>query len=199
MIFNPYNLPPVINRNVPLFPSRHACGNLVYADIQSDYPVFYTRYAASPNGEYLRYGHSPIHACPACDYPLDLDWMRPLYLVQPMPFEMATRTETRKVCSNCWGQLHMGNRDVPVYDDDGNLIEGSHRLVLCHDCMYETIGYVTQRYVGFARERDYLDYGNCLIGLAEALELTEADGLPIRVGRNQPKLTVAENMAMMGF
>lgn len=193
-IRNPYAAASPIDYDTPLFPQRHACGRVLFADLRGDDPIFYA--VASPTDYRMKESRS-ILACPHCHYPLDMDWMRPLYLVEPMPFEMAVRTESRKVCSNCWGQVTMSRHDLTVHDDDGNPLPGAHRIVLCHDCRYETIGYVTQRWVGHAREQDYLDYGRCLIGLAEALELTEADGLPIRV--NQPILTPTESLAQLGY
>lgn len=190
-IRNPYTDESPIDHDTPLFPRRHACGRVLFADLSGDYPVFYARASAN---DHRRKEDRPILSCPHCDYPLNLDWMRPLYLVEPMPYEMAVRTESRKVCSNCWGQVVMSRRDVPAYDDEGNLLPGSHRIVLCHLCRYETLGYVTQRWVGHAREQDYLDYGRCLIGLSEALEIS--DGLPIRI--DQPK-SQKELLAAMGF
>jgi hypothetical protein len=201
-IRNPYPDTSPIDFTRYLIPTRHACGEILYADLEGDYPVFFSRHAVThkitPTGaSHPLLTSRPILSCPRCDYPLDMDWMRPLWLVSPMPYELAARTISRRVCSNCWGQLDMSARDIPVYDDEGNQIMESHRLVLCHDCQYETIGYVTQRWVGYAREQDYLDYGLCLIGLSEALELTEADGLPIRV--NQPKQTQAQLLESLGF
>jgi hypothetical protein len=194
-IRNPYPDTSPIDFTRTLIPTRHACGEILYADLEGDSPVFYNRHAVTPTEHPLTTSR-PILSCPRCDYPLDMDWMRPLWLVTPMPYELAVRTIARRVCSNCWGQLEMSARDIPVYDDDGNQVMESHRLVTCHDCRYETIGYVTQRWVGHAREQDYLDYGLCLIGLSEALELTEADGLPIRV--NQPQ-TREQLLASLGF
>ena len=175
-----------------LIPVRHACGRVLYADLDGDYPVFYPPSAAD-HTDRLRKGKKPVLSCPFCAYPLDMDWMRPLYLVSPMRYDLAVRTCGHRVCSNCWGQLQIASNGIPVLDEESGRME-SHVLVLCHECKYETIAYVTQRYVGFARERDYLDYGRCVIGLSEALELTEADGIPVRI-----KSSRSELIASLGF
>lgn len=181
--------------DIYLIPFRHACGEIVHANLEGDYPIFYDRHSAIGIHSRLKDGKRPILSCPRCDYPLSLDWMRRLYHVDPMPSNIAELTIARRVCSNCWGQLQIVSHGICVIDDDGTPL--SYSLVLCHECKYETVAYVTQKYVGYAREKDYLDYGRCVIGLAEALELTEADGIPIRVKSvNRP---VAATLAEMGF
>lgn len=170
-----------------MIPQRHVCNEIVYADLESDYALFYPRTDSKGAGR-------PILSCPRCSDPLNMDWMRPLYQVEPMPYATALRTEG-KVCSNCWGRVQIASGPIPVYNPEVNLME-DYRIVLCLSCREETRGYVTQRYVGYAREADYLDYGRAITGLAEALEL-EQEGLPIKI--KTKKLSVSENIAMLGF
>lgn len=177
--------------DTPIFPQRHACGRVLYADLSGEIPMFYPSVAASAH-DHLIGGYRPLLSCPYCDYPLDMDWMRPLYLVYPMPYSLAVRTCSNRVCSNCWGELHIASQPFAVEDSDE-----AHVVVLCHTCRHETISYVTRRYVGYAREQDYIDYGLCVIGLSEALGLDESDGLPIAVQKID--LSSTEKLALLGF
>lgn len=170
-----------------LIPVRHVCGEIVYANLESEYPPFYDR--NNPKGN-----SNPLSACPRCEYPLTMDWMQSLYRVEPMPYDVAIRT-MGKVCSNCWGQLEM-SKSFPVWDEDEGLFISCAR-VTCRTCGEETRGYVTHRYVGYARERDYLDYGRAIQGIAEALEL-EQDGLPFKLPTKE-KLSERANLAQLGF
>jgi len=186
-VYQPIKAEPIFKPS-DLIPCRHVCGEIVYAALESEYPLFYNR--VDPKGA----GRS-ILSCPRCDSPLNMDWMRKLYLVEPMPYATAVRTMSR-VCSNCWGwELEMSGC-IPTFNADDNLTE-DYRLVTCKKCGVETRGYVTQRYVGYAREQDSLDYGRAITGLAEALEL-EQEGLPIQLPTRN-KLTEHGNLAMLGF
>ena len=172
-----------------LIPVRHVCGEIVYAALESDYPQFHQR--SDPKGTM-----PAITVCPSCEYPLTMDWMKRLYYVDPMPYHVAIRT-LGMVCSNCWGQLEM-SKSFALYDEEEGR-EIDHALVTCRDCGVETRGYVTHRYVGRAREKDYLDYGRAIQGIAEALEL-EQEGLPFQLQPRQPeKLSISANLAMLGF
>lgn len=172
-----------------LLPSRHVCGEIVQVDLSSDYPMFYRRDNVRGTGR-------PILSCPRCEYPLTMDWMIHLYYVEPMPSDVAVRTEG-KVCSNCWGQLAMTPDRITVIDDETGL-PMSYRMVLCLECKWDTRGYVTHRYVGTARERDYTNYGNAIIGLSEALEL-EQESLPFKLPEKREKLSIKDNLAMLGY
>jgi len=170
-----------------IIPKRHLCGEIVQANITGESVLFYTRFDREGKG-------LPIILCPNCGMPLEMEWMRALYLVEPMPSDLAIRTES-KVCSNCWGwKWEVYN--VPVFDEDGFQLTGEHRLVLCAECLEETRGYVTQRYVGYAREKDALDYGRALNGLIEALEL-EQEGMPVKV--EKVRKTTNELLNILGF
>lgn len=171
-----------------IVPRRHICGEIIQADITGESVLFYSRFNLAGEG-------APITFCPLCGFALDMTWMRKLYLVDPMPYDMAVNTRSRKVCSNCWG-WNFTEYEVPVYDEDGFQILEDHRLLLCSSCMEETRGYVTQRYVGYAREQDALDYGRALNGLIEALEL-EQEGIPVNV--EKVKKPVNELMNELGF
>jgi len=179
--------PPAVPVQV-IVPKRHLCGEIVQADISGEDVLFYPRFNTEGKG-------APIKICPLCGLELDMEYMRALYLVEPMPSNLAIRAEG-KVCSNCWGWKWNVYRAIPVYDEDGLQLDARHDLVLCANCLEETRGYVTQRYVGFAREKDALDYGRALNGLIEALEL-EQEGQPVQV--EKVKHTRAENMAALGF
>lgn len=160
-------------------PVRHACGNILYADLTSEYPVFYGKHSISPYPyENLLIGARPLKKCPACSYPLNMDWMRNLYLVEPMDYYLAILTVGRRVCSHCWGQL-ISTR------------YGSKEIVLCHQCTYDTIGYVTHRFVDSARASDLETYETCAEGLRQALEL---DPEPVREKRPNSAL-----MTELGF
>lgn len=171
-----------------LIPVRHVCGEIVYADLESEYPPFYHR--ADPKGE-----SHPLTACPRCEYPLNMDWMKRLYFVDPMPYATAIRT-LHMACSNCWGQLEM-SKCLSVYDEEDDM-PCDYRLVTCRACGVETRGYVTHRYIGRVREKDYLDYGRAIQGIAEALEL-EQEGLPFKLETKNEKLPTSSNLAMLGF
>lgn len=181
---------PRVEKKLPerfLVPKRHICGEIVQADISGESVSFYSRFNKEGTGR-------PITLCPLCGVVLDMEWMRALYLVEPMPTDLAIRTEG-KVCSNCWGWKWKVYR-VPVYDADGFQLAEEYRLVLCESCREETRGYVTQRYVGYAREQDALDYGRALNGLIEALEL-EQEGQPVNV--EKIKKSTNEIMSALGF
>lgn len=175
-----------MNGDTYLVPIRHVCGNILHANLEGDSPIFYNRFTGS--GIYLRFtGGAPLLSCPRCPYPLNMDWVKPLYLVDPMPSNLAVLTIGRRVCSNCWGGLGIGG-----YTSEGDA------LVLCHRCRWETIGYVTMKYVGHAREKDYLDYGLCIMGLAEALEL-EQEGLPFDLSVVKQPKSKEVNLMELGF
>lgn len=169
-----------------ILPTRHVCGEIVQVDLSSDYPMFY---------RYDKTGR-PLLSCPRCDYPLTMDWMIRLYFVDPMPYDVAVRTEG-KACSNCWGQVAMTSDRIAILDEETGLMM-SYRIVLCNDCRENTRGYVTHRYIGFARERDYTNYGNAIIGLSEALELDQ-EALPFQLPVKREKLSIKDNLAMLGF
>lgn len=170
-----------------LIPVRHVCGEIVYADLESEYPPFYDRFNPKGNGR-------PLTACPRCEYPLNMDWMKRLYFVEPMPHHVAIRT-MNMVCSNCWGQLEM-SKDFGLWSEEEQMFI-THNFVTCHECAEETRGYVTHRYVGRAREKDYLDYGRAIQGIAEALELDQ-EGLPFKLPTREKK-TNSELMSALGF
>ena len=172
-----------------IVPKRHLCGEIVQADITGESVMFFSRYHTKGEGVIITH-------CPLCGGKLDMDFMRALYLVEPMPTDLAIRAEG-KVCSNCWGwkwKVH----PVPVYDEDGFQLPEEYRLVLCEACQEETRGYVTQRYVGYAREADALNYGRALNGLIEALEL-EQEGQPVNVEPLKVKKTRNELLNILGF
>jgi hypothetical protein len=168
-----------------LVPCRHVCGEIVQADLSSDYPIFYNRTNLTGTGV-------PLTSCQKCESPLTMDWMKKLYYVDPMPYDTAVRTRS-KVCSNCWGMLEMSRFCIPTWDEDeGMLLD--YRMVICRHCQYETRGYVTSRYVGFSKERDQLNYNAAVIGLSEALELE------CELPRNEPiRISERSNLAMLGF
>lgn len=173
-----------------LVPQRHVCGEILQADMSSEYVLWYPRFDTKGEG-------APLVKCPACNYPLGMAWTRRLYLVEPMRYDLAVVTAGHRVCSNCWGQLEISPLSIGVWDDDMAMIL-TYNYVLCNRCDYETRAYVTHRYVGYARQQDYVDYGRAIIGLAEALELTEADGLPINL-RPPVKRTTNELLTELGF
>jgi len=187
----PYYKPPVVKPETITIPQRHACGEIVNADLRGEYVLFYSRFDALGTG-------SPLLSCPACEMPLNMDWMRPLWLVDPMPYDLALRTVNNRVCSNCWGMLVMTQAYIPIPDEESGLTL-SGEMVYCKKCLHETRAYVTTRWVGRAREEDYLNYGLAIIGLAEAMQLDESDGLPIKPVYKQPKKTSAELIASLGF
>lgn len=171
-----------------IVPRRHVCGEIVQADITGENAIFYSRFDTQGAGR-------SIKNCPSCGVLLSMDWMRALYLVEPMPYTTYLHIQGRKVCSNCWGYI-FDMHDIRAYDFEGLPIMERHVLLLCHDCGVETKGYVTQKYVGYAREADHLDYGRALNGLVEALEL-EQPGIPVNVSK--VKHTQAQNLAELGF
>lgn len=170
-----------------LIPQRHWCGEIVNVDLAGEAPMFYGRFNLTGTGR-------PMVNCPRCEEPLDMLWMRRLWLVDPMPYTAAIKTAGHKLCSNCWGYQFDLIDSPPEPDEETGLMQ-KMALVICKACGVETIGYVTQRYVGRAREQDYLDYGNSVIGLSEALEITE--GLPVKF--EAPKQTTQQLMKSLGF
>lgn len=171
-----------------LIPARHVCGEIVHANLEGEYVLFYTRHDQKGTGH-------AIYECPRCEYPLTMDWMRRLYYVEPMPYDTAVRTMSR-VCSNCWGwQLEMSGT-IKVHDEETGL-DMDYRLVTCKDCGVETRGFVTSRYVGFAREKDRIDYGRAIYGIAEALEL-EQGNLPVKLP-TRAKRSISANLVELGF
>lgn len=167
-------------RTQDLFPVRHACGRILYANLDGECPLFYRDIK----------GATPvIQDCPHCNYPLDMDWMRPLWRVHPMPYWMAVLTIARRVCSNCWGRLEMTRHDIAVQDADG--MWEAHRLVFCPACKYETIGYVTHRWVERCRQQDDQDYKEAFPGLAEMLG--------VEVPEVEPKKSRNELLNQLGF
>lgn len=175
--------------NTYLIPQRHVCGRIVFADLNGEYAVFYTRYAVTGHRNILLSGKKPIENCPHCNYPLSMDWMRPLYHIQPMPYPMALQTKARRVCSNCWGPLEIINHHIPVLNEESGLME-EHALIWCPLCKYETIGYVTERYTQEARRSDQELYTLCVNGLSEVL------GLEIPKRENK---SVKQSMEELGF
>jgi hypothetical protein len=172
---------PTPDRLPDLVPVRHACGRILYAFLEGEGQIFYR----DIKGQSL-----PIHDCPHCEYPLDMDWMRPLWRVHPMPYWMAVLTIARRVCSNCWGRLDMTRRDIAVQDADGNW--EAHRIVFCPECQHETIGYVTHRWVDTCRQQDATDYEATFPGLAEMLGI-EVPKPP------EPKKSRNELLNQLGF
>lgn len=172
---------------------RHACGRVLYADLESEYPVFYGRESVTGKSDILLRTGKPIRDCPHCNYPLDMDWMRPLWLVNAMPYHLAVLTVSRRVCSNCWGHVEITARAAPIYNADYE-IEEMGVLVLCPQCRYETIGYVSSRYVEMVRKSDTENFDACAGGLSEALELT-----PPKTAEPEPTLTRNQLVAQLGF
>lgn len=175
--------------NTKLIAVRHACGRVLFADLEGDYPIFYGRESVSMghNDILLRSGKQ-IHDCPHCHYPLDMDWMRPLWLVRAMPYHLAVLTASRRVCSNCWGHVEITARSAPIYNEEYEIMEMGV-MVLCPKCRYETVGYVSSYYVDKAKKADIESFEVCAAGLSEALELTppppaKAERME-RPGRNQ--------------
>lgn len=181
--------------NTPVFPVRHACGRVLYADLQSEYPLFYTRQALIRGLTRERVNElSPaIQECPYCPYPLDMDWMRHLWLIDPMPYHLAVLCVARRVCSNCWGKLDIAVRSTPVWNEEYGIFEEGV-MVLCPDCRYETIGYVSSRYAEVVRQADAENFETCAAGLTEALELEQETPEP-----PQPKASREEILARLGF
>lgn len=153
----PYYVAPP-ERLPDLTPVRHACGRILYANLDGEWAMFYR----DIKGQSPRLDH-----CPHCEYPLDMGWMRPLWRVHPMPYWMAVLTVARRVCSNCWGRLDMTRRDIAVQNADGQW--EARRIVFCPACQHETIGYVTHRWVDICREKDAAEYDATFPGLAEML------------------------------
>lgn len=169
-----------------IIPRRHICGEIVQANITGEDVIFYSRFDTGGKGR-------PISNCPLCGHLLAMDWMRALYLVEPMTWITVLHTEGRKVCSNCWGWNYERRK---IGHCEGQLEQ--YYYLLCADCKEETIGYVTQKYVGYAREKDRVDYGRALNGLIESLEL-EQPGIPVDVKNVKQPRTREQNLAELGF
>jgi len=168
-----------------LVPVRHACGYVLYADLNSEYVLFYTRHDVTGYRHILLTGKSPISKCTRCEYPLSMDWLRPLWHIEPMPYHLAILTKARRVCSNCWGPLDtIGHMTVEGSTED-------HTFVWCSQCKYETIGYVTNRYATEAIRSDKENFELCKTGLAEALGIE----LPAPRARQ----TQTKNLHELGF
>lgn len=168
-----------------LIPKRHACGRILYANLASEYPVFYTRQAVTGHNNILKTGQTALTKCPHCPYPLNMDWMRPLYYIRPMPYYMAMQTKARRVCSNCWGELEIENHRVPVEVDEKIEL---YALIWCPVCKYETIGFVTRRFAEESKRKNDAEYKLYTESMEDKSKVV-----------NQPKKSAAESLALLGY
>jgi hypothetical protein len=145
-------------------PLRHICGEIVHTDDEGNY---FERFDRRGIG-------TPIIACLECGEVLEEGWFRPLYLVEPMNDRMLIRT-MEKNCSNCWGHGFITQSvTATVLDGETGEETGAHVIlyrVLCAACLEETRGYVTNRYIGNARNRDLADYGLAIVTLGKEMGL----------------------------
>jgi hypothetical protein len=138
---------------------RHVCGEIFHARATEQDVLFFPRFDRQCTGQ-------PVTICRLCEEIIDLDWLRPLYIVEPMPRALAINTASNKNCSNCW-QHGFIFQDVEVLREDGT----SEKMlrVLCATCLEETRGYVSTHYIGRALEQDRINWRASFEGIYEAL------------------------------
>jgi len=160
---------------------RHYCGELVFAEIfiapdGETIPAFFPKTDREGVGV-------PVHNCPGCREILNIDFCGSPYLVEPMPYEVAARTENHRHCSNCWQMdWEILPATSPTGDDIGNYL-------LCRHCREDTIGYVSYQFVLTQQSEDYLIYSRNREAISEALNIP----LP------EPIRTIGENLKDLGF
>lgn len=179
--------PPSVLTEKHLIPVRHICGRIVYADLESEYPVYYTRHAVTNYGHILLTGRIPVCDCPYCEYPLNMDWMLPLFHIRPMPLGMALQNRARRVCSNCWGDLEIANYHIPTLLDDGTT--EFYALLWCPVCRYDTMGYVTRRFADESRRKDCAEYDLYIA----------STNLDKKVDQPKQRISAEESLRLLGF
>ena len=124
---------------------RHVCGeiiNVFYAEGPETIIQFYDRFDRDGVGDEIEF-------CPKCHEPLSIEWMGNPWLIEPMPLERARQTRDIMYCSGCWSNFLEYEE---VRDVDGEIL--GYRP-FCHYCREETVGFVSGRYVTWAREKDW--------------------------------------------
>jgi len=139
---------------------RHTCGEIINVSFVEETMTFHDRFD-------LFCILPPITHCRLCRHELDYDWLSEPFLVEPMTYEMMLRTEARMNCSNCWGHGFISKK-VEVENEETGEKEILYRLT-CAYCKEETRGYVSSYYIGWARQEDYLRYGQVVRTIPEIL------------------------------
>jgi len=145
---------------------RHYCGELLNID-----PMIHH---AGKDGEVIAFfpgddrdgAGIPIDTCPKCNDALDIDFCGTPWLIDPMPFTIASIMSRKKYCSNCWGfdfEMHEARKT------DGSETEDFY--LSCVNCKEDTIGYVSAGWIDHTKAEDHIYFRDDVEDICNALDI----------------------------